>query len=879
MKHNRLTALALSILPALSWGQTPALKDAFAGKFLIGAAINEAQVDGIDSLGVAIATRHFNTATPENCMKCEKIHPAEGVYDWAPADKFVDWCEARSMFIVGHCLVWHSQLAPWFPVDKQGNPVSAEVMKQRLREHIHAVVGRYKGRIQAWDVVNEAIMEDGSYRKTPFYEILGEEFIPLALQYAHEADPDAELYLNDYGMNVPGRRNTYVKILNDLKARGLRIDGIGMQAHMGIDYPDFGEFEQSLEAFAATGVPVMITEWDMGACPTITNTAAVEQHTAYEAAFNPYTNGLPDSVARVWDDRMSTVMDIFLRHSDDIKRVTAWGVTDGDSWKNDWPMKGRTDYPLLFDRQGRMKPFLRELVEPKTAVFSDFTYHVTNLPSKPAPDSPLLPGCYPDPSVVKVGKDYFMVNSSFTFFPGVPLWHSTDLRNWERLGFVLDRPEQLNLPDSIRVSGGIYAPAISYNPHNKLYYVITTLVDGGGNFYVTTDNPLAGRWSDPVWLPEVGGIDPSFLFDSDGKAYIVNNDDPDGAVRYDGHRAIRIRPFDWHSGKVCGPSQVLVDGGVNPAENPIWIEGPHLYHIGDTYFLMCAEGGTAADHREVLFSAKSPYGPFKPCPINPILTQRDQKAGRQDPVTCTGHADLFETPDGGWAAVFLGVRPYSADGHDIMGRETFILPVTWTKGQPVILAKGKTLRAGATPERESRLWTDKGLLSEAFFLRTPKRECCRVDATDGTLHLTAARNVLADRKSPAAVGRWVTENSFTLTSTLKSFTPESDTDIAGIVLLQDDDHNIVFGKSLDAAGRTCLRLVTRDGHGEHTLAERPIPADTPVGLTVEADGKGKYSFLYDGEQIGPKVSADILSTKTANNFTGTMMGLYATAKY
>ena len=231
-----------------------------------------------------------------------------------------------------------------------------------MREHIHTVMSRYKGRIKGWDVVNEAIVEDGSYRKSPFYQILGEEFIPLAFQYAHEADPDAELYLNDYGMNVPGRRNTYVKLIKDLQARGLRIDAIGMQGHMGMDYPDLNEFEESLLAFAGTGIKVMITEWDMSALPTLNRTANISDTIAFRKAINPYTEQLPDSVSQVWNNRMKEVFNLFLKHADKIDRVTAWGVPDKESWKNDFPVKGRTDYPLLFDRNYEAKPFVKELI-------------------------------------------------------------------------------------------------------------------------------------------------------------------------------------------------------------------------------------------------------------------------------------------------------------------------------------------------------------------------------------------------------------------------------------------------------------------------------------------------------------------------------------
>ena len=322
--------------------------------------MNEAEITGRDTAGVETIVRNFNSIVAENCMKSEVIHPAEDVYDFTLSDKFVEFGEKNGMFIIGHCLVWHSQLAKWFPYDDEGNYVTPEVLKARMKEHITTIVSRYKGRVHGWDVVNEAIVEDGSYRKSPFYEILGEDFIPLAFQYAHEADPDAELYLNDYGMNVPGRREAYVKLINRLKELGLRIDAVGMQGHMGMDYPDMAEFEESLLAFAGTGCNVMITEWDMSALPTVKSGAEVSDTVTFRASMNPYPDGLPADVSEVWNGRMKAFMDLFIRHSDVVTRVTAWGVSDDDSWKNDWPMKGRIEYPLLFDRNLQPKPFLNE---------------------------------------------------------------------------------------------------------------------------------------------------------------------------------------------------------------------------------------------------------------------------------------------------------------------------------------------------------------------------------------------------------------------------------------------------------------------------------------------------------------------------------------
>ena len=356
-----LTFAAAALVAASCAPKAPqGVKDAFEGKFYIGTALNEAEIRGWDTTGVDIVKKHFNSIVAENCMKSMEIHPEEDVWNFELADKFVEFGEANDMFIIGHCLVWHSQLAKWFAYDENGEYVTPEVLKQRMKDHITTIMTRYKGRIHGYDVVNEAIVEDGSYRKSPFYDILGEEFIPWAFECAHAADPDAELYLNDYGMNVPGRRDAYVKLIGQLKERGLRIDAIGMQGHMGMDYPTVEEFETSLLAFAGTGVNVMITEWDMSALPTVNMGANVTDWAEYREQLNPYKDGLPEDVSAQWNARMKSFMDLFLKHSDVVTRVTAWGVSDEDSWKNGWPIPGRTDYCLLFDRNHEPKPFLNE---------------------------------------------------------------------------------------------------------------------------------------------------------------------------------------------------------------------------------------------------------------------------------------------------------------------------------------------------------------------------------------------------------------------------------------------------------------------------------------------------------------------------------------
>lgn len=342
--------------------EEPALKDVFGDKFLVGVAVNVRQSSEVDTASVKIIKKHFNSIVAEDCMKSANIHPEEDRYNFEQADQFVKFGQENNMAIIGHCLIWHSQLVPWFCVDQKGNNVSAEVLKQRMKDHITTIVTRYKGKIKGWDVVNEAIEDDGSYRKTKFYEILGEEYVPLAFQYAHEADPDAELYYNDYGMHWPGRRDGIVKLIKSLKEKGLRVDAVGMQGHMGMDYPTVEEFEKSMLAFAETGVKVMITEWEMSALPTVHETANISDTVAFSKAMNPYPEALPDSVSAVWNARMKAFFNLFLKHADIVERVTAWGVSDGDSWKNNFPVRGRKEYPLLFDRNYEMKPFLKELI-------------------------------------------------------------------------------------------------------------------------------------------------------------------------------------------------------------------------------------------------------------------------------------------------------------------------------------------------------------------------------------------------------------------------------------------------------------------------------------------------------------------------------------
>ncbi|KAA6328839.1 Endo-1 4-beta-xylanase A, partial [termite gut metagenome] len=263
-----ITAVVLMTGCTSSEKKEISLKEALAGKFLIGTSLNANQITGEDTAGIGIVKQHFSAIVPENCMKSESIHPEKNRYDFTLPDQFVEFGEKNNIVVTGHALIWHAQLSPWFCKDENDNDVSREVLIAHIKEHISTIVGRYKGRIHGWDVVNEAIMDDGSYRRSKFYEILGEEFIPLAFQFAHEADPDAELYYNDYSMFVPEKREEVVRLIKSLKEKGIRIDAVGMQGHIGMDYPQIEEFEKSLSAFSDAGVKVMITELDLTILPS-----------------------------------------------------------------------------------------------------------------------------------------------------------------------------------------------------------------------------------------------------------------------------------------------------------------------------------------------------------------------------------------------------------------------------------------------------------------------------------------------------------------------------------------------------------------------------------------------------------------------------------
>jgi endo-1,4-beta-xylanase len=346
------------LFAALSAHAQPTLKDTFQGIFRIGAAVNQSQFSEQDARALPIIKAQFNTISPENVLKWESVHPRSDGYAFDAPDRYVAFGEKNGMFIIGHTLVWHSQTPRWVFQDDKGAPLDRDALLKRMREHILTVVGRYKGRIGGWDVVNEALNEDGTLRKSTWLTIIGEDYLTKAFEYAHEADPKAELYYNDYSVERPAKRDGAVALIKKLQAAGIKVAAIGLQGHDKMDWPTLEDQDAAIAAFEKLGIKVNITEFDIDVLPSATQqrTADVSLSVEAQAKLNPYKDGLPDAVQQALAQRYADLFGVFLKHRGTVSRITFWGVTDADSWLNGWPVRGRTSYPLLFDRTGKPKP-------------------------------------------------------------------------------------------------------------------------------------------------------------------------------------------------------------------------------------------------------------------------------------------------------------------------------------------------------------------------------------------------------------------------------------------------------------------------------------------------------------------------------------------
>lgn len=533
-------------------------------------------------------------------------------------------------------------------------------------------------------------------------------------------------------------------------------------------------------------------------------------------------------------------------------------------------------------------------------VFSDFTYkgndkiYTENPLKEDEFYSPILQGCYPDPSITRKGNDYYLVNSSFSMFPGVPIFHSNDLVNWKQMGHVLDRPSQLKV-ETAGVSEGIYAPDIKYNKYNDTFYMVTTQIASGiGNMVVKTRDPKKG-WSEVQKL-NFDGIDPSIFFDDDGKAYIVHNDAPlKGTEQYSGHRVIKIWEYDLQKDQIiAGSDKIIVNGGVDITQKPIWIEGPHLYKKNGKYYLMCAEGGTGGNHSEVIFVSDSPKGPFTPAGNNPILTQRYFPKDRKDKVDWAGHADLVETTDGKYYGVFLAVRPNEKSRVNT-GRETFILPVDWSGTYPVFQnglvpmkpklkmpngVKNLTQQNGYFPNGNFTFpdhLKNASLDDSWIAMRAPKENF--ISLTKNGVKINPFSTNIKAKAPVSALFHRQQHASFETTVNL-DFKPKSEKDLAGITCYQNEKFNYVFG--ITKKDKDFYIVLERTEKGNSTLisSERILLLKN-IQLQVVANGDDyQFNYSLDGKNfsnLGGHVSGDILSTDVAGGFTGSLIGLYATS--
>lgn len=544
----------------------------------------------------------------------------------------------------------------------------------------------------------------------------------------------------------------------------------------------------------------------------------------------------------------------------------------------------------------------------QTAEFSWFEYSGAdaifhNAPTSDSYQNPVLNGFYPDPSVTRVEDDFYMVNSTFGYFPGLPVFHSQDLVSWTQIGNVIDRPDMIDLDGVSLTGGGLFAPAIEH--HDGTFYVINTCVRCGNNFMVTAKDP-AGPWSDPNWLDYLPGIDPSLFFDDDGRVYIVHHGNPEHNTE-PSHTGIYVVEIDPETFAPVSEDVLVVDGGLKQPWDTDWIEGPHLYKVDGEYILSAAGGGTGYYHQQLAYKSASPLGPYTPNPDNPILTQFGLPDSRPDPVTATGHADLIEDKNGKWWAVFLGTRPYDFEAHNVdpghfhTGRETFLLPVNWRDGWPVILEKGGVLPykvkrpdlpAASTQERPVTgnftirdTFQTAALAPQWLFARTPDRKWWGL--MNGSLVLEPRAERLGDIENPSFVGQRVHHMNAQITTEV-IFAPKSEEEEAGLAAVQNDEHYFTFGIGQAPESQTVVRVRERRGPDAPVrgvvVAEREIDLQegSPVQLRITL-GKSSIDFEYslDGavfETLLENADSTLLTSAVAGGFTGAIVGPYAEGK-
>ncbi len=512
--------------------------------------------------------------------------------------------------------------------------------------------------------------------------------------------------------------------------------------------------------------------------------------------------------------------------------------------------------------------------------------------------NPVVAGFHPDPSTIRVGDDFYLVTSSFGYYPGLPLFHSTDLVSWRQIGNAIDRARQMPYGDGEELTRGLFAATLSHD--GRRFYIANTCFycpgRGIGNFVITADDP-AGPWSDPAWLGNEG-IDPSLFFDRDGRAWLVSNGMPDGPMRYEGHRAIWIQQFDADTLSLTGPRIQLVDAGVDPASHPEHVEGPHVFRRGDWYYLTAAEGGTGEQHAQMIWRSRSVTGPYAAWAGNPILTQRDLDPARDAPVTSAGHAQFVQLADGTWWAVFLATRPYRGNQYNL-GRETFLLPVQWRDDWPVILPRGARVplvagrpslprSAQPLPTSGPMAWTETfraDTLPHAWLMLDPPKQAWFATGEDG-LRITPSSTPLGGHGTgsgrPTYIGRRLQHHRATIAATLDTGALDAG-ELAGLALLQDERHHYVAAieREEDGASLVLLRRAGQDdplqGRELARIALAELPDRLSLRLRLDAPRLDVDYALTPGDWrlLAADLDASLLTVDIAGGFIGNTFGPYA----
>jgi alpha-N-arabinofuranosidase len=540
------------------------------------------------------------------------------------------------------------------------------------------------------------------------------------------------------------------------------------------------------------------------------------------------------------------------------------------------------------------------VVQENIAAFDWFSYEAKDVVYKDISKSddeylnPVLAGFYPDPTICQANGKFYLVNSSFCYFPGLPIFESSDLIHWKQIRNIINRTEQANFGNS-RLSGGLYAPTLRF--HNGIFYVICTNVSGVGNFIVTAKDP-AGAWSNPIALPQVNGIDPDIFFDNDGKVYITHNGPPPNNISlHDGHRAIYMLEYDLEKQKTTTEPKLVINGGTDMSKKPVWIEGPHVIKKDDFYYMICAQGGTGYNHSEVVFRSKNIYGPYESYDKNPILTQSHLDQNRKNQITTTGHADFVALPNGEWWAVFLGCRPYGNDLYNT-GRETFMMPVEWKNNWPEIVGGNKAIpfknkRPDLPLSKEKTEPTSGNFISKDDFngdkldlkwnfIRTPSEKWYALK--NGKLYIKPRKESIHTETNFSFIGRRQQHLNFE-TSVKLEYNPKDTLATAGLVAFQNEKFYLLVGKRLNKALKVEVYLEKANKGKVEIVAKKEL-SNSEKELFLKIEGKGQfYDFYFKTNSktnwilLAKDVDGKILSTKEAGGFVGTFLAMYASSNH